>query len=107
MLYGQYAEKYVHTETFLRDQDKMQLSEGCRQLSRVAVSNGAECLEAEKNTDTGSYDVTRVWSVLFWQTVYVAGVPLMMVMMMMMMMMLMMICSVEGDRSGGPVSGHS
>ena len=37
------------------------------------------CLEAEKNTDTGSYDVTRVWSVLFWQTVYVAGVPIMMV----------------------------
>ena len=79
MLYGQYAEKYVHTETFLRDQDKMQLSEGCRQLSRVAVGNGAECLEAEENTDTGSYDVTRVWSVLFWQTVYLAGVPLMMV----------------------------
>ena len=37
------------------------------------------CLEAEENTDAGSYDVTRVWSVLFWQTVYVAGVPLMMV----------------------------
>ena len=48
-------------------------------LHRVAVSNAAECLESEKNTDTGSYDVTRVWSVLFWQTVYVAGVPLMMV----------------------------
>ena len=32
VLYGQYAEKYVHTETFLRDQDKMQLSEGCGQL---------------------------------------------------------------------------
>ena len=64
----------------------------------------------EEEAETGSYDVTRVWSVLFWQTVYVAGGPLMMVMVMMMMimlMMMMMICSVEGDRSGGPVSGHS
>ena len=37
------------------------------------------CLEDKENTDAGSYDVTRVWSVLFWQTVYVAGVPIMMV----------------------------
>ena len=64
-------------------------------------------MSLEEEAETGSYDVTRVWSVLFWQTVYVAGVPLMMVMMRMMMIMLMMMCSVEGDRSGGPVSGHS
>ena len=65
-------------------------------------------MSSEEEAETGSYDVTRVWSVLFWQTVYVAGVPLMMVMMMMMiMLMMMMMCSVEGDRSGGPVSGHS
>ena len=44
-----------------------------------------------EETETGSYDVTRVWSVLFWQTVYVAGVPFMMVLMMMMMMMMMML----------------
>ena len=48
-------------------------------VPKYVYHNGAECLEAEENTDTGSYDVTRVWSVLFWQTVYVAGVPLMMV----------------------------
>ena len=50
--------------------------------------------------------MTRVWSVLFWQTVYVVGVPFMMVLMMMMILMLMM-RPVEGDRSGGSVSGHA
>ena len=63
----------------------------------------------DEEVETGSYDVTRVWSVLFWQTVYVVGVPFMMVLMMMMMMMMMMLmmCPVEGDRSGGSVSGHA
>ena len=60
----------------------------------------------DEEADTDAYDVTRVWSVLFWQTVYVVGVPFMMVLMMMMILMLMM-CPVEGDRSGGSVSGHA
>ena len=38
VLYGQYAEKYVHTETFLRHQDKTQLSEGCGQLQNIGLS---------------------------------------------------------------------
>ena len=55
-------------------------------------------MSLEEEAETGSYDVTRVWSVLFWQTVYVAGVPFMMVLMMMMMMMMLMLMMFSGRR---------
>ena len=51
----------------------------CCTVPKYIYHNGGEYLEAEENTGTGSYDVTRVWSVLFWQAVYVVAVPLMMV----------------------------
>ena len=113
LLYGQYAETYVHTETPPapgRENLEGNMKWPWHNLTwhDITLDEALLALLAlDEEVETGSYDVTRVWSVLFWQTVYVVGVPFMMVLMMMMMMMMMlMMCPVEGDRSGGSVSGH-
>ena len=60
VLYGQYAEKYLHAEKFLP----------------VRTGNFNRF---EEEAWSGSYDARRLWSVVFWHTVYILLLPFIMV----------------------------
>ena len=57
-------------------------------------------MSLEEEAETGSYDVTRVWSVLFWQTVYVAGVPFMMVLTVLLLLLMFNVNDVQWKEIG-------